>query len=151
MEGNARVDVPARLTRFLDEVATFLHNLSDEPAFGNEREREALAKAVTELRDIQMVGAQDDLRGVGEDDLLSVGFSPRQTVFKLDVAERAMTEALEPSLSGRRRPSKILRAADKIRTVLASIKSLSKWLEAIDELVAMAGELAKNHLGPNLR
>jgi hypothetical protein len=30
------------------------------------------------------------------------------------------------------------------------LKSLSKWVEALDELVAMTAELAKNRLGPRL-
>jgi hypothetical protein len=37
-----------------------------------------------------------------------------------------------------------------VRVVLGSVKSLSKWVEALDELVAMAAELAKNRLGPKV-
>jgi hypothetical protein len=38
----------------------------------------------------------------------------------------------------------------RVKVVLGSLKGLSKWVEALEELVGMAAELAKNRLGPKL-
>jgi len=90
--------------------------------------------------------ANTELRGRDAEDFESACFSSEQAEYKLAAAERAMTEAIEPTPTGWIAPTPILRAVAKIKVILGSIKSLSKWLEALDELVSMTGELAKNRL-----
>jgi hypothetical protein len=141
--------------------------LALQEGIGTAEERRQLASAVSELRGLQLARGKEELGGVDTEQWEARGFSRHQMEFKLAAAERAMQEAVEPSVPsgadramdeelerpgrrGRLRPSRILRAVGKIREVLASIKSLSKWLEALDEVVAMVGELAKNRLGPRL-
>lgn len=150
MEGSAPTDAADRLSAFLDRVTDFLGAVAETPSIGTGSERLALSRANSELQELQIARAKQHLRERSRNEFEEAGFSLAQMEFKLAVAERAMTETAEVGPAGWMAPSAVLRAVGKLKVILSSIKSLSKWLEAVDELVGMTGELAKNRLGPKL-
>jgi hypothetical protein len=142
----ASFDAPAQLSAFSDRTVGFLAAAARTPSLGTETERLDLIEALAELEDIQLERSKEDLYEAREE-LIVAGFSDRQLNFKLGVADRAMTESQELAPSGWMTPTAIWRTVGKLKVVLGSLKGLSKWLEALDELVGMTGELAKNRLG----
>jgi hypothetical protein len=143
-------DAPERLVAFVDRVVLFLARLAENPAVGTEDERLLLKQAAAEFAELQAEQVRRDVLTGDQETFLPAGFSLRQTEFKLAVAERALEEAEERSAAGWVSPSRVWRALGKVRIVLGSLKGISKWVEALDELVAMAAEMAKNRLGPKL-
>jgi hypothetical protein len=151
LEASTDFEASERLSLFVDRVVDFLDEVAVSEGIGTAEEGEAFAAAAKEIRAFQVERVKSDLRDTRVGEFEAAGFSPSQAEFKLIVAERAIDEALKPSRrSETLLPRRVWRAVGKVKVVLSSIKSLSKWLEALDELVGMAGELAKNRLGPKL-
>lgn len=147
MEAGAEFVDPERLEQFLDRVLVFLAETTRFERVGVIDERSSLRSAVAEFREVQLVTVVAELVELSPEDAVAAGFSPYQAEFKMTTAERAMQEALEPTARGMLRPKRILRAIQKVRVVVASLKGLSRWLEALDELLAMVGEITRNRLG----
>jgi plasmid replication initiation protein len=146
MEASSEFDTLERLSAFLDRTVAFLDAVARTPSLGTETERLSLIEALAELAEIQLERSKADLNAAREE-LIVAGFSDRQMNFKLGVADRAMEDTQEPTPTGWMAPTAIWRTLGKLKVVLGSLKGLSKWLEALDELVGMTGELAKNRIG----
>jgi hypothetical protein len=142
--GLPEVDSPAeRLDRFCAELITFLNQTSHYLPVAEDRPR--LSRAADELRATQQEVFGKELATLEEDgSLRRAGLAGDQLDFKIATVTRDMNAVGHPPrglLAGPRRgrrSKKILRALGKAKVVIGSLKSLSKWFEALGELVEMA-------------
>jgi hypothetical protein len=95
-----------------------------------------------EIEGSQLRQFKDRLQSAEPESFEAAGFTKAQTAFKLDAARRDMDATARSAKSGwptlRR---KVLKALDfvveNIQTILGSLSSLSKWIEAASELVGV--------------
>lgn len=110
-----------------------------------------LAFGIEEIQKRQLPKVRDDLREATLQEFESAGFSELQAVFKTTAVRSVMEAAMARSasrLAFRRRPTAeaLGVALDAIKEVLAGIRSLSEWIEALAELVGVVGSGAKTAL-----
>ncbi len=108
-----------------------------------------LDAARVEIREVQVPAIRRELEQAGGEQLQAAGFSREQALFKMMMARRAMA-ATERRAQGRGpqlwRPTRegLESAVGAIKEVLGSISSLSKWIEAVSELVGVVGSGVKS-------
>lgn len=134
------------LISFLREVVEWTHPISF--AYLDSEQLDLLDEARSEIEDVQLPVIEKQVRSARNEDLEAAGFTDAQTAFKLASARKIMSETTrcaESPWPERRR--KILELLDfvveNIQTILGSLSSLSKWIEAAAELVGVVGSGVK--------
>ncbi len=137
---------PEDLVSFVREVVEWTRPISF--AYLDDEQLVLLDKARHEIEDVQLPAIEKQVLSAREEDLEAAGFTNAQTAFKLATARRAMGETArraESPWSGRRK--KVLELLDfvveNVQTILGSLSSLSKWIEAAAELVGVVGSGVK--------
>jgi hypothetical protein len=140
------------LVSFVEDVTTWTGVIGR--AYLKDDELLLLDAARDEIAAVQLRAIEQQIQGADEDTLRAAGFTVAQTEFKLASARRSMGRAervAKSKLPGRRK--KILEgldlAVENIQTVLGSLSSLSKWIEAASELVGVAASGIKSAVAEN--
>lgn len=134
------------LVSFVQEVVEWTGPIS--LAYLDDEQVLLLDKARDEIEEVQLPAIEKQMESAREEDLEAAGFTEAQAAFKLATARRAMSETARRAESLRpERRKKVLDLLDfvveSIQTVLGSLSSLSKWIEAAAELVGVVGSGAK--------
>ena len=134
----ALLDFCDRVTRLLNLIALYLPDPDD---------RLRLSRAADELRSWQEEELPERLGALEEDGSLErAGLTGSQLDFKIGsvAVAQGIEEAGHPprglfaGLRKRRRADRLVRILGRAKVVIGSLKSISKWFEALAELVEMA-------------
>jgi hypothetical protein len=159
MEAGERLDPRAQLSMFCNEVANFVEGVAD--GLPDSSDGFDLRNGVEECRTRQLTELKAELDATSETSLAQAGLTGTQLQAKLEIARRGMQSvgrAKGPrrpwfSVPWRRRNSaptgprgrawrkSASAALGKIKVVLGSLRGLSKWVEALVELVDLADKL----------
>jgi hypothetical protein len=159
MEAGERLDPRAQLLTFCNEVADFVHDVAG--GLADPLDRDDLRNGVKECRTRQLTELKAELYATSETSLAQAGLTGTQLQAKLEIARRGI-QAADPG-KGRRGPwfrvpwrrrdsaqtglgnrawrKGAASALGKIKVVLGSLRGLSKWVEALIELVDLAEKL----------
>lgn len=131
---------------FLREIVEWTRPISY--AYLDDEQLVLLDEARSEIEDVQLPAIEKQIRSAREEDLEAAGFTDAQTAFKLASAREIMSETAgraESPWPGRRKKTLELLdfVVENVQTILGSLTSLSKWIEAAAELVGVAGSGVK--------
>lgn len=131
---------------FVREVVKWTRPISR--AYLDDEQLVLLDKARHEIEGIQLETIERQVLSAPEEDLKAAGFTNAQTAFKLATARKAMSETERRAKSPwPERRKKVLELLDfvveNLQTILGSLGSLSKWIEAAAELVGVVGSGVK--------
>jgi hypothetical protein len=131
---------------FVDEVVAWTRPVAR--AYLPPEEQILLEEARDEIERVQLPKVREQIRGADLEELESAGFSTAQTGFKLASARRAMAAGERRAEGGLfqrwGQTREVLESAlESVKEILSSISSLSKWIEAVAELVGVVGSGVK--------
>jgi hypothetical protein len=134
------------LVSFVREVVDWTRPVSF--AYLDDDQLALLDRARNEITAVQLPVIEKQVLSAREEDLEAAGFTDAQTAFKLASARRAMSDsarrAESPFPVRRKKALEFLDfVVENVQTVLGSLSSLSKWIEAAAELVGVVGSGVK--------